>query len=69
MAAQTTVLMRYQDRWAVEDPVLDYIIARHDIEELNTLAAAAFMEGDDVIDESEVLQVQEAAERCGGVQN
>ena len=52
----TTALMRYQDRWAVEDPVLDYIIQRHEIEELNTLVAA-WMEGDDVIDEPEVLQV------------
>ena len=22
--------MLYQDRWAVDDPVLDYVIARHD---------------------------------------
>ena len=26
----TTALMRYADRWAVDDPVLDYIIFRHD---------------------------------------
>ena len=26
----TTALIRYADRWAVEDPVLDYIILRHD---------------------------------------
>jgi len=50
----TMALIRYQDRWAVEDPVLDYIIQRHEIEVLNELVMA-FMEGDDVIDEPEVL--------------
>lgn len=40
----TTALIRYQDRWAVEDPVLDYIIQRHEIVELNELVDA-FMDG------------------------
>ena len=59
MSDGCTALIRYQDRWAVEDPVLDYIIQRHEIEELNTLVAA-WMEGwgDD---EPEVLQVSQAS--------
>jgi hypothetical protein len=27
----TTALIRYADRWAVDDPIDDYVIMRHDI--------------------------------------
>ena len=62
MSDGCTALLRYQDRWAVEDPVLDYIIQRHELAVLDELVAA-FMEGwgDDVSNTAEMLQVPQAS--------